>query len=293
LTHDLAEHLIERYGREEVESWYFETWNEPDVGWLHDAEDTEAFCNYYDACSEGLREANENLRFGGPGSVYNGELFQALMQHCAEGENYFTGETGVRIDFVSVHKKGATFHLEDIGIDTAGICEREIKAVDHIRGSHPELGDTPFMNNECDPQTGWLNIHSWRAGPYYPAIVCRIIDQHIERLLDEQDVDYRLLSNDNGFLGTWGHRTHFTLFGDAVNADAGYEHPHDRPRTDQFELIKKPVHNVLTALSLLGNVRLDVQGDDDGKVGKIATRRRDNQIAVLVYKWSMSSVTPE
>ena len=48
LVRDLALHLIERYGRSEVETWYFETWNEPDVGWWTQGE--AAFLRYYDAC---------------------------------------------------------------------------------------------------------------------------------------------------------------------------------------------------------------------------------------------------
>jgi len=66
LVRDLALHCIERYGRNEVRSWLFETWNEPDAHWWKQSE--EAFCNYYDACSEGLKDADEKLRLGGPGS---------------------------------------------------------------------------------------------------------------------------------------------------------------------------------------------------------------------------------
>ena len=66
LVRDLALNCIDRYGREEVRSWYFETWNEPDFGWW--TQGNIAFCNYCDACSDGLKEADGQLRFGGPGS---------------------------------------------------------------------------------------------------------------------------------------------------------------------------------------------------------------------------------
>ena len=86
---DLAQRYMERYGRAEVESWYFATWNEPEA-WK--AED---FNNYYDACSEGLREANPRLRFGGPGTfVTLSPVLKSLLRHCDSGTNYFTRRTG-------------------------------------------------------------------------------------------------------------------------------------------------------------------------------------------------------
>ena len=67
------------------------------------------FLNYYDACSEGLRTASSLLRFGGPGdschSPPHSPYCWAMLQHCYNGTNYFTGETGVRLDFIALHKK--------------------------------------------------------------------------------------------------------------------------------------------------------------------------------------------
>ena len=67
------------------------------------------FLNYYDACSEGLKAASPKLRMGGPAAACRDSSFSvicwALLQHCENGTNYFTGETGVRIDFISFHHK--------------------------------------------------------------------------------------------------------------------------------------------------------------------------------------------
>ncbi len=35
LVFQLARHSVQRYGRREVESWYWEVWNEPDIGYWH------------------------------------------------------------------------------------------------------------------------------------------------------------------------------------------------------------------------------------------------------------------
>lgn len=67
------------------------------------------FLNYYDACSEGLRAASSLLRFGGPGDSCHSRprspYCWAVLQHCYNGTNFFTGEKGVRIDYIALHKK--------------------------------------------------------------------------------------------------------------------------------------------------------------------------------------------
>jgi len=280
LVRDLALHLIERYGWEEVQSWYFVTWTEPDVShhvgwWRQWPENEEAFCNYYDACSEGLKEADERLRLGGPETCRTlSSMFKTFINHCDKGTNYFTGETGVRLDFICVHEKGALSNDEDLNPNTRKISEREMEAIQYIRTNHPRFAKVPFINDECDPQTGWADIHTWHARPYYAALVCKVINQHQRKIIEELGCDYALLSNDNGFLGTWGQRTHLARFGNQENLERG-----------EFELIKKPVFNAMVMLSLLGDTCLSVKGCDDpfANVSVIATKRGSDQVAVLVY----------
>ncbi len=154
------------------------------------------------------------------------------------------------------------------------------------------LAGLPFMNNECDPQVGWGTIHTWRAQSYYPALAAKIINQHLVSLVDERDVNYAVLSNDNGFLGTWGHRTLLTRFSESDHIDHGQADGHrDAPRREEnierraFALIKKPSLNLMTLLSLLGDEHCRVEGVDDvaEPLGVIASRRGQSQVAVLVY----------
>lgn len=74
---------------------------------------SQGFLNYYDACSEGLRAASTLLRFGGPGDSCHPHPHSpycwAMLQHCYNGTNYFTGETGVRLDYIALHKKVFSF----------------------------------------------------------------------------------------------------------------------------------------------------------------------------------------
>ncbi|MFO8009021.1 MAG: hypothetical protein R6V05_14950 [Candidatus Brocadiia bacterium] len=275
---DLAGHLIARYGRQEVRSWYFESWNEPDIGfgWRQWADDPEPFLRYYDACAAGLADAEPRLRLGGPGSCRTlSELFRRFVAHCDEGISSLTGAAGVPLDFISVHEKGVKSCDEDLTPDSLGICRREARIIEHIRREHPGLADVPFMNNECDPQTGWGHVHTWRARPYYAAIAAKMIHQHMRELADGMGVDYCLLSNDNGFLGTWGNRTLVARFGEG----------------DRFWLVKKPILSLMALLAMLGERRVEVRtssGPTD--LGALATVGEGGQVAVLLYHSSDSII---
>lgn len=297
LVRDLAVHCMERYGEDEVLSWYFECWNEPDgpeKDWYNN--DIQALLNYYDACSEGLKDAGGRLRFGGPGTCATlSNQFKALLEHCDRGTNYFTGEKGVRIDFISVHEKGAPPSPEDLNPDTPGICRRETEIIEYLRKNHPGFAGLPFMNNECDPQIGWSDFHTWHGRPYYAAIVCKIIGQHLTEVIDGTGCDYALLSNDNGFLGRWGNRSLLACFGEDLDLTydshgfSGKPGPVDKIlEKREFSFIRKPVFNAMVMLSLLGDRRCQITCGDNpsGNIGAIAAKSGDGQVSVLIYNGS-------
>jgi L-iduronidase len=268
LVRDLALHLQDRYGREEVESWFFETWNEPDCGWWHQSIDN--FLKYYDACSEGLKEANPALKFGGPGTArFLSTEIKALLAHVDKGVNALTGKQDVRMDFLSVHEKGAFSCEEDIPVSPERMV-RNIRGLrQYLKEHHPRLLDLPIMNNECDPQVGWKNPHTWRATAFYPAIMAKGLFHHFDTLVDEDGLDFTFFGNDNGFIGGWPQRTQLCRI-----ARKGHE-------TEWFDLIKKPALQLMTALSLAGPDRIPVQCEQPGSVYSLPTRLPDGEGAAL------------
>lgn len=295
LVVQLATRYRARYGAAEVAAWYFETWNEPDIWWR--LGETEGFNNYYDACSEALRSVDPTLRFGGPGTARTmAPMFKSILAHCDTGTNFFTGETGVRLDFISVHEKGVYINMEDVTPNTLGICQRELTHVAYIRAHHPKFAALPFINNECDPQTGWWYHHTWHATPYFSALAVKVIDQHQRLLAEQHGVNYAMLSNDNGFMGRWGQRTHLAYFGTRQFHSAQRDHQTDlaalasrRADPTPFDMIKKPALSVMELLSQLGTERLAVTGttltpDADG-LGLIATAHpgTTDRAAFLIY----------
>lgn len=101
-----ALHNVARYGRAEVERWYFEVWNEPNLAfyWSGTAEE---FYRLHDLGIDAVRRALPTARVGGPDVAGAGGAFMdGFLAHLTTGTNYATGSIGTPTDFISFHAKG-------------------------------------------------------------------------------------------------------------------------------------------------------------------------------------------
>lgn len=57
--------LLDRYGKEEVESWHFEVWNEPDLSCFFDGKQKDYF-KLYEVTARAIKRLDEKIRVGGP-----------------------------------------------------------------------------------------------------------------------------------------------------------------------------------------------------------------------------------
>ncbi|XP_047906972.1 alpha-L-iduronidase isoform X3 [Anser cygnoides] len=204
------------------------------------------FLNYYDACSEGLRAASPLLKFGGPGDSFHpfpkSPICWSLLRHCYNGTNFFTGETGVRLDYISLHKKGGGRSLY--------ILEQEVEAVGQIQKLFPNFASVPIYNDEADPMVGWSIPQLWRADVTYAAMVVKVIIQHQNLLIAKANntINYTLLSNDNAFLSYYPH--YFTQ----RTLTARFQMNNTKP--PHVQMVRKPVLTVMGLLALLGEKQI-------------------------------------
>ena len=152
LVYQWTRHNVEKFGREEVERWYFEVWNEANlpVYWQGTPEE---FYKLHDYAIAAVRRALPTARVGGPDTAGPGGTFMdGFLRHVSAGTNHVTGETGTPTDFLAFHAKGRPTFID--GHVRMGIATH-LKEVDGGFTkvlSVPALASKPVIIGESDPE---------------------------------------------------------------------------------------------------------------------------------------------
>jgi xylan 1,4-beta-xylosidase len=93
MTH-LAQHLVDRYGIDEVAQWYFEIWNEPNIDFWNGIPRQQSYFDLYDHTARSLKSVSPRLRVGGPATS---------AAHWVDDFLKHTAAAHVPVDFVSTH----------------------------------------------------------------------------------------------------------------------------------------------------------------------------------------------
>jgi xylan 1,4-beta-xylosidase len=286
LIYQLALHCIARYGKSEVASWNWEVWNEPDIPYWHGT--PEEYNKLYDYAVDGVRHALPEAKVGGPATTGPGapkaaSFLKQFLQHCASGTNFATGKTGVPLDFISFHAKGAP-ELKD-GHVQMGLAH-ELRDVDEglkIVASFPQFARLPVILTEADPE-GCAACsakdhpqNAYRNGTLYPAYTAVAIREML-------DLNARSKTNLSGIL-TWAFE-----FEDQPYF-LGY-------RTLATSGIDKPVINLFRMLGFMSGDRVEVKssaatGLDEILATGIRARanidglavRSDHTVTVLLWNY--------
>jgi xylan 1,4-beta-xylosidase len=97
LVEAFARHLEQRYGQNEVRSWYFEVWNEPNLAGFWEGADQKAYFELFDATARTLKQVDPQLKVGGPATA-GAAWVPELIAH--------TTQANVPLDFISTHTYG-------------------------------------------------------------------------------------------------------------------------------------------------------------------------------------------
>lgn len=246
---EFAQHLVDRYGIDEVSQWYFEVWNEPNIDFWSGDPKQPTYFELYDHTARALKSVNSRLRVGGP-STAAADWVDVFIAHMAKN--------GTPVDFISSHGYADDtvqnlFHTnEDIPMSQR-VCRAIRKVHDQIAAS--PLPKLPLMWTEWNvPSYGPLRA---RDNVYVGAALADDIRQ-CDGLVD--------------ILAFW-------TFSD-VFEETG---PVKEPFYGGFGLIaaggiKKPSFNAFTLLHKLGNERIANEASD-----LLVTRRSDGVIVLAAW----------
>jgi len=151
LVFQWTRHLVERYGRAQCETWWWEVWNEPNIGYWRGT--PQEYFKLYDYSADAVKRALPTARVGGPETAGGpgGTFLRNFIEHCLRGTNAATGKTGAPLDFVSFHAKGAPRFVD--GHVRMGIANqlRDIDGAFAVIEKYPQLRDKPVVIGESDP----------------------------------------------------------------------------------------------------------------------------------------------
>jgi xylan 1,4-beta-xylosidase len=154
LVHRWVEHSVERYGRAEVETWYWEVWNEPNIFYWRGT--PEEYHKTYDYAVDAVKRALPTARVGGPHVAGTRtpeatKFLRDFLEHCLRGKNHATGQTGSPLDFIAFHAKGEPRYIEGHVRTGIGPQLRDIDRGFEVVASYPELKGKPVIIGESDP----------------------------------------------------------------------------------------------------------------------------------------------
>ena len=170
LCYQVTQHFITKYGRAEVESWWFELWNEPDIGYWSGSVGPgggrgdpqgpqkaqtrrDEFNKLYDFTVEGVRRALPTAKMGGPEVTGGAQgMLRSFLQHTSAGVNYATGKTGTPLDLITFHAKGAPTFVD--GRVRMGVAN-QLRSIDNhfaVINEFPMYAKTPIVIGESDPE---------------------------------------------------------------------------------------------------------------------------------------------
>ena len=155
LVYEWVKHSVLRYGKKEVESWYWELWNEPNSPYWGGT--MEEYFKLYDYTADAVKRALPSARIGGPHSTGPASSSAAtflneFIKHCISGKNYLTGKKGTALDFIAFHAKGAPKVVEEHVRMNMGQQLRDICNGFKIVASYPQVKHLPIIIGESDPE---------------------------------------------------------------------------------------------------------------------------------------------
>ncbi len=263
-------HCVKRYGKSAVESWNWEVWNEPDIGYWHGT--PEEYDKLYDFTAAAVKRALPSARIGGPASTGPANqkaaaFLRQFLEHCSSGSNYATGSTGAPLDFITFHAKGRPEAVE--GHVRMGLSQelRDVSQGFEIVRSFAKFQQLPVILSEADPEgcaacsARVYPPNAYRNGTLYASYTAAAMKGMLE-LAEQNQV------NLEGML-TWAFEFEGQPYFDGL-------------RTLATNGIDKPVLNLFRMAGLMGGERVEVR--TNGAIDALASRS-DRQIAVMVWNY--------
>ena len=151
LIRNLTEHFTERYGADEVKTWYFEVWNEPNLspGFWSGTQDE--YFKLYKYSANAIKSVNPAYRVGGPGTA--GAAWEPeLIEYCTKNS--------IPLDFISTHSYGVKQgYLDEYGNSGTVLNKNPMSVSGDVLQSRKEISQSSKPNLELH-YTEWSSSYT-------------------------------------------------------------------------------------------------------------------------------------
>lgn len=151
LIQSLVKHWTDRYGAEEVKTWYFEVWNEPNLSPGFWTGTQEEYFKLYKYAANAVKSIDPEYRVGGPataGAAWEPEMID------------FCQENAVPIDFISTHSYGVDVgYLDEFGGTGTLLSKNEWSVSKDVIQSRKEISESVKPNLELH-YTEWSSSYT-------------------------------------------------------------------------------------------------------------------------------------
>ncbi|WP_313170416.1 GH39 family glycosyl hydrolase [Massilia oculi] len=150
LIEALARHWTERYGRDEVASWYFEVWNEPNLDGFWAGTQDEYF-RLYTHAARAVKRVDPAYRVGGPATAGAAWIPEMIA---------YADKNKVPLDFVSTHSYGVSQgFLNEFGTTGTILSNDDMAVASDVLKNRKEIAASPMPKLELH-YTEWSSSYT-------------------------------------------------------------------------------------------------------------------------------------
>jgi xylan 1,4-beta-xylosidase len=259
LIKSLTLHLVDRYGVEEVRSWFFEVWNEPNLSFFW-AGTQEEYFKLYQYSTRAIKSVDSRLRVGGPATSVNAWIPQ-MVEFCQR--------TGIPLDFISTHH----YPTDDPLWRNSGLTMEEFFHQFPGGFGKYERGILRKMTRKAKAEAGELPLYytEWNTSALLPD------DIHDEPYAAA--LGAKTIADNDGLVEGYS----FWTFSDLFEEQGQYPKPfHGGFGLLTLHGIPKPAYRVFELLHQMGTHRLKVEEDSGTTVEMLATVD-EGRVKFLIY----------
>jgi xylan 1,4-beta-xylosidase len=151
LIRNLTQHFTERYGAEEVKTWYFEVWNEPNLSPGFWSGTQQEYFKLYEYAARGIKSVNPAYKVGGPATAGSAWVPETI-EFCAKNN--------VPLDFISTHTYGVKQgFLDEFGTSGTILNKDESSISGEVINSRKEISNSAKPNLELH-YTEWSTSYT-------------------------------------------------------------------------------------------------------------------------------------